>query len=147
MNLDKIRHDNLEQNIIEIIKDDSIIKRWNDQDIMNIAFDNKIEFIPLNYISYPYLPELLKNPNFISHYTREELYDSIINPKIIHYAGNKPWNGNPKNSEIWWNIFDYLELQKTKIFKNQINEGQFNVNKELIDNKKRKNIKNFLIFF
>lgn len=116
MNLSKIREDNLEKRMIEIIKDDTIIKRWNDQDIMNIACDNKVEFIPLNYISYPYLHDLLINPNFTSHYTREELYNSIINPKIIHYAQTKPWNGNPKNSEIWWTIFDYLELPKTKIF-------------------------------
>lgn len=118
LNLKKIRDDNLESKMIEIIQDHSIIKRWNDQDIMNIACDNKVEFIPLNYISYPYLHSLLIKPNFTSHYTREELYDSIISPKIIHYAGIKPWNSKDCFlSQIWWQIFDYLQLPKTSIFK------------------------------
>lgn len=137
MNLSKIREDDLEQKMTEIINDDTIIKRWNDQDIMNIACDNKIEFIPLNYISYPYLPELLKNPKFTSHYTREEMYDSIVNPKIIHYAAEKPWNGNPKRAEIWWIIFNYLNLPKTGIF----------TEKKLIDNIKRKKYKRLFNIF
>mgnify|MGYP004659368821 FL=1 len=119
LNLKKIREDNLESKMIEIILDNSIIKRWNDQDIMNIACDNKVEFIPLNYISYPYLHSYLKKPNFTSHYTRDELYDSIISPKIIHYADVKPWASRDCFlAQIWWQIFDYLQLPKTSIFKN-----------------------------
>lgn len=125
MNLKKIREDNLEQKMLEIINDDSIIKRWPDQDIINIACKNKIGFIPLNYISYPYLPDLLQKEDFISDYSREELYDSIINPKIIHYAAGKPWHYNAKKAEIWWDIFNYLKLPKTKIFTKQ-EENNFN---------------------
>ena len=117
MNLKKIREDKLEQKIINIINDNSIIKRWPDQDIINIVCENKVEFLPLNYISYPYLNDLLKKQDFVSTYSREELFDSIINPKIIHYAAVKPWNGSPHKKEIWWEIFNYLELPKTKIFK------------------------------
>lgn len=117
MNLKKIREDNLEQRMIEIVKDDSIIKRWPDQDIINITCNNQVAFVPLNYISYPYLLDLLQKDNFTSHYSREEMFDSIINPKIIHYAGNKPWHNNAKKAEIWWEIFYYLNLPKTSIFK------------------------------
>lgn len=118
LNLKKIREDNLEQKMITIINDDTIIKRWNDQDIMNLACDNKVEFLPLNYISYPYLHSCMKAPDFISHYSRKELYESIIFPKIIHYAGFKPWNSTKCHlSQIWWQIFDYLQLPKTLIFK------------------------------
>ncbi len=126
MNLKKIREDHLENKMIEIIKDDSIVKRWNDMDIMNIACDNKVEFIPLNYISYPYLRERILQKDFISHYSRDELYDSLINPKIIHYAAIKPWNGSPNKAEIWWEIFDYLDLPKNKIFKTQVNNEELN---------------------
>ncbi|MCQ2976091.1 MAG: glycosyltransferase family 8 protein [Bacteroidales bacterium] len=117
MNLKKIRDDNLEEKMVEVINDKTIIKRWNDQDIVNIACGGKIGFIPLNYISYPYLIDLLQNPKFTSDYTREELYNSIINPKIIHFAASKPWNSDPKYSNLWWTYFYYLGLGKTKIFK------------------------------
>lgn len=149
MNLKKIREENLELEMMEIIKDDTIIKRWPDQDIINISCDNKVKFIPLNYISLPYLPEYLRIPNFTSHYTREELYDSLINPKIIHYASEKPWNGNPKNAEIWWTIFDYLNLPRTKIFKDQIDKKQFEINKEQFEiaNKKLKKYRKLFIIF
>jgi len=99
-----------------------IEKHWPDQDVIKIACNGKIPFIPLNYISYPYLIDFLENPEFTSDYTREELYDSIINPKIIHFAAQKPWNSNPKYSNLWWSIFKYLELQETGIFSNTRNK-------------------------
>lgn len=117
MNLKKIRNDKLENKMLNIIQDKTIEKRFPDQDIMNIACEGKVGFIPLNYISYPYMIDLLQNPDFISDYTKEELYDSIINPKIIHFAAEKPWNNNPKYSNLWWTYFNYLNLEKSKIFK------------------------------
>ncbi len=116
LNLKKIREDNLENKMIEIIKDDNIVKRWPDQDIMNIACDNNVKYLPLNYIGYPYLDELLQKTEFESHYSRDELYNSIINPKIIHYAAVKPWKSEVNYSENWWTIFNYLKLPRTKIF-------------------------------
>lgn len=118
LNLEKIRNDDLESKMLDIIGDRTIVKRWNDQDIMNIACENKVAYIPLNYISFPYLDDYLLKNDFVSHYTREEMYDSIINPKIIHFAGQKPWNSNPKYSNLWWSIFNYLELKETSIFSN-----------------------------
>lgn len=129
MNLEKIREDNLEEKMLEVINDDTIIKRWNDQDIVNIACEGKVGFIPLNYISYPYLIDLLQKPDFDSDYTREELYDSIINPKIIHFAAGKPWNNNPKYSNLWWTYFNYLNLEKTKIFKVAISSEKRKIKK------------------
>jgi len=110
MNLRKIREDGLESKMLDVVKDDTIVKRWNDQDIVNIACGGKVAFLPLNYISYPYLPGLLRDPSMTSHYSRDELYDSFINPKIIHYATVKPWNGAPVRGDEWWAIYDYLRL-------------------------------------
>ena len=138
MNLKKIREDNLEEKMLKIIDDISIEKRFPDQDIVNIACEGKVGFIPLNYISYPYLIDLLQEKDFISDYTREELYDSIINPKIIHFAANKPWNNNPKYSNLWWTYFNYLNLEKTKIFKDVVS---------LEKNKIKKYKKLFRLFF
>ena len=116
LNLDKIRKDNLELKMIEIIKNDEIIKRWNDQDIMNLSCDNKVEYLSLRYISYPYIQEFLAKKDFVSHFSREELEESYINPKILHFAYEKPWNSNAKLSNVWWEIFNQLKLEKTNIF-------------------------------
>lgn len=116
MNLIQIRADNLEQKMWDVIRDETIIKRWNDQDIMNIACDNKVAYIPLNYIAYPYMIQFLEAPSFQSHYTRDELWDSIINPKIVHYADIKPWKNRVRYGELWWDIFKFLNLPTTSIF-------------------------------
>ena len=137
MNLKKIRQDNIEQKMFEIIKDDNIVKKWPDQDIMNIACNGNVGFIPLNYIAYPYMLDMIRKPDFVSHYSKAELFDSFINPKIIHYAANKPWNGNPSYSEVWWTIFDFLNLEKTHIFKK---------NKNIVSKDKKK-IRKYKILF
>lgn len=119
MNLKKIRQDHLEEKMLDIIQNNNICKRWIEQDVMNIACENKTVFLPLNYIAYPYLYHLLKFPEFKSLYSRDELYDSIISPKIIHYAAVKPWQTEDCDyAPIWWQIFDYLKLPRTAIFKN-----------------------------
>lgn len=131
MNLEKIRQDDLEGKMLEIIKDDSIRKRWLDQDIMNIACENKVAYIPLNYVAFPYLLDYLQKPDFVSHYSRDELFDSIINPKILHFAAFKPWNREGPYWEEWWAIFRYLNLPRTSLittdyarFKNRIKRLQ-----------------------
>lgn len=116
LNLDLIRHDDLESEMMRIITDKTIIKRWNDQDIINIACKNKVAYIPLNYISYPYMLNHLMLDDFVSHYSVRELWDSIINPKIVHYADKKPWKTKVRYDDIWWDIFYFLKLPKTKIF-------------------------------
>ena len=60
--------------------------------------------------------DLLKKQNFISHYTRDELWDSILKPKIVHYAATKPWKANVRYGDIWWDVFYYLNLPQTLIF-------------------------------
>jgi lipopolysaccharide biosynthesis glycosyltransferase len=104
--------------MLEIVSDDSIVKKWNDQDIMNIACDNKVKYLSLRYVSYPYLMDMMSQDGFQSHYTYQELIESIYKPKIIHYAAWKPWKNNDcKKADIWWDIFNELELPKTRIFK------------------------------
>lgn len=127
MNLQKIRQDNLEEKMIAVIRDDTIVKKFPDQDVLNIVCENKVAYLPLNYVCLPYLLCYLKRPDFVSHYSREELYDSIINPKIIHYAALKPWKREVAYWEFWWSIYYYLNLPRTSLittdytrFKNRI---------------------------
>lgn len=111
LNLAKIRRDGVERRMLDIIRDDSIVKRWNDQDVVNIACEGKVRFLPLNYIAYPYLQSLMRNPKFVSDYSRDELFDSVLHPKIIHYAGNKPWrSADVGYDDDWWAVADYLRL-------------------------------------
>jgi len=47
--------------------------------------------------------EILKKLNFCDkYYPNNELYDAAYNPKIIHYAGIKPWKQNCAGSELWF---------------------------------------------
>lgn len=132
MNLEKIRRDNLEEKMIEIVNDDNIAKKWNDQDVMNIACDNKVKYISLRYISYPYLMDVISKEGFQSHYAQEELLESLYKPKILHYAAWKPWkHRETKKADIWWDIFTELGLRKTRIFK------IFDYNKLSLKNKMR----------
>ena len=110
MNLKKIREDRLEDRMLAIIRDDTIVKRWNDQDVMNIACAGQVRRLPLNYIGYAYLRDYLDRPGLDSPYTRDELYDSIIRPKILHYAAQKPWKAKTEWDKAWWDIADYLRL-------------------------------------
>ena len=101
-------------------------------------FAGGIWVMNLKKIFYLYMQDLLKNPDFESHYTKEEMYDSIFNPKILHFAASKPWNNSPRYSDIWWAIFQYLNLKETNIFSRKTK-----VNKKLKKYKKLFNI--FLI--
>lgn len=116
LNLKKINEDNLESKMLGIVQDDNIEKRWPDQDIMNIACDNRVVYLSLRYISYPYMLERMTKTGFISHFTIEECVESIVYPKIIHYAGIKPWNNDPYKKEIWCAVFNKLNIPKTDIF-------------------------------
>lgn len=61
--------------------------------------------------AYPYLLPLMRNPKFVSTYSRDELFDSVLHPKIIHYAGHKPWrSADVGYDDEWWAIADYLRL-------------------------------------
>lgn len=111
MNLRRIRENDLEQRMMEIIRDDTIVKRSNDQDVMNIACEGQVAFLPLNYICYPSLSRRMSDGAFPSHYTPAELWDSVLHPKIIHYAEDKPWNGYVPLGGVWWTIFRYLRLE------------------------------------
>lgn len=116
-NLAKIRNDRLEERMLEIVKDKTIIKRWPDQDVMNLACDNKVTYISLRYISYPYLEKIMSVKGFESHYTHDELMDSIKRPKILHFAAQKPWNDYPKYWDLWMKRFKKLHIPKSRIFK------------------------------
>lgn len=142
LNLAKIREDKLEKRMLEIVKNPTIVKRWNDQDVMNLACDNKVTYISLRYISYPYLEDFMAKEGFDSHYSLKELIDSIKTPKILHFAALKPWNAYPRYWDVWMERFDHLGIPRTKIFKKRPLKHKiyFSIWKYLTKYLKRKNI-------
>ena len=73
LNLDLIRKDNLENKMRKIIADDSIVKRWPDQDIMNIACEGRVTFLPLNYIACVYI----RVSRYVRFIKKTEFYKSL----------------------------------------------------------------------
>lgn len=87
-NLKKIR---LINNTNSLIK--SLVKknfRYQDQDIINICFINKIGFLE-NKFNYTFLD----NRNKID----------IDNVSVFHYTGAKPWNKIVPFGDVWWQYY------------------------------------------
>lgn len=104
MNLQQMRKDNLGEKIISIIKNPPCKLIWNDQDVMNLACDLNITYFSYRYVSIPtWLPLLEKRNFFDENYPNSELYDAMYRPKIVHYAGAKPWNDNTiLKADLWY---------------------------------------------
>lgn len=122
MNLEQIRKDNLTKKIIEIIDKPPMRLIWNDQDIMNIACDNKITYLSYQYVSIPCWFNQLKEVDFKDeYYPNNELYKAMYSPKIIHYAAFKPWNDVFSfRAGIWFYWFNkttFFLKEKQNLFK------------------------------
>ena len=103
LNFKKIREDNLDKKIYDIAKNPPFFMKYPDQDIMCLACKDKVTYFSHDYISVPDRLSLLKKLNFCDkYYPNNELYDAAYNPKIIHYAGIKPWKQNCAGSELWF---------------------------------------------
>lgn len=120
MNLKQMRKDKIGQKALELIKNPPFKLRWNDQDVMNLVCDTNVLYIPYTYISIPnWLPRLKKRKFKDKYYKNKELYEAMYNPKIVHYAGKKPWNDTSTlKSKLWFswvektpfsNQFTYIE--------------------------------------
>lgn len=116
MNLAKMRADNLIDEILSIIKKPPYRLLWNDQDVINLACRGNVTFISYDYMSIPdWTPMLMEIDYNDLFYPNKSLYSSVHNPRIIHYAGRKPWKDLlTRKSEIW-----YYWLDQT-VFYNQI---------------------------
>lgn len=108
MNLKKMRREQLGEKILEIIKNPPCRLVWNDQDVMNLACDLRVGYLPYKYVSIPCWYELLRKINYKDEYHEDnELYEAVYNPKIIHYAASKPWvDFNCGLSQLW---YDWLK--------------------------------------
>lgn len=113
MNLKIMRRDQLGKKIIEIIKNPPCRLVWNDQDVMNLACDLKVGYLPYKYVSIPCWYEMLHKMDYKDDYhDSSDLYEAVYNPKIIHYAASKPWvDFNCTLSQLW-----FTWLKKTEFY-------------------------------
>ena len=110
LNLNKMREDKLGEKILDIINNPPYRLIWNDQDVINLACDLNVTYFSYQYVSIPCWYDLLKNMNYEDeYYPNKEFYNTVFNPKIIHYAAAKPWiDYNCHSSQLW-----YKWLKKT----------------------------------
>ena len=73
-----------------------------DQDVLNGIFNGNFGMLPLCWNVHPYI-KLLNE--YTSKYSQDELHKAKTTPKIIHFAGVKPWSymfSNKKEKNIYW---------------------------------------------
>ena len=111
LNLKKIREDDKVKELFDNTQKFSDIIEYQDQDIINMTFKNKIKELPLIY-NYTFR-DVISN-------SKEKLDDAVI----VHFTGNKkPWDyyfatGNPAE----YLYFMYLQKSpfKTSVLKNKL---------------------------
>jgi len=106
-NIKKIRSDNMGELLISEVPNQYL---YDDQDIMNKVFANKIKILPEEY-----------NCFHRAIFERNCRWRDVDCPKIIHFAGvYKPWkNTRMRFADIWWKYAeeilgedDYVELRE-----------------------------------
>lgn len=88
------RQNHIDKKFEKIIQDNFSNLPYLDQDIINLAFLNKIKILPDSYNAIPTVkyPDVYQEKN------------AFTNPRIIHWAGwGKPWRiFNIKYSDLFW---------------------------------------------
>lgn len=99
INLTKWREDNIEDKLFEFVKNNKNILLWQDQDAINIVFQNKILNLSSKW-NFQISPE--------SSEDHKKLFEKYQEISILHFAGRfKPWL-NFSGSTIFELYYNYL---------------------------------------
>lgn len=107
MNLDEIRHRNLEGQWNKWAKEKL---HYQDQDILNITCQGAIRYLSPEFNRLAYMTPRDYDA-FVKEgiFTQQQCRDALEHPAIIHYAGDKPWKRYDVNmGYLWW---DYVNSQ------------------------------------
>ena len=122
MNLKKFRSENIIQKFRDYITNNMDKSFFGDQDVLNtVMADDIFELDPSYNV-------MLQSCYFV--FTPEnEIFDNIKEPKIVHFVGAKPWNGNCCLNPYKADWFKYM--QKSPYFYNSLWKLKF---RETADN-------------
>ena len=117
MNLEKMRNDNLNQVLEEIIKENDVKKtlKFPDQDALNKACYGHILTLPFKYgalahAGFDYSYEESEYAQWASN--KKDWDEGRKDPTVLHFTGDKPWNNNySKFCEEWWMYADTTECK------------------------------------
>ncbi|MTK10643.1 MAG: glycosyltransferase family 8 protein, partial [Clostridiaceae bacterium] len=104
LNLNKIRESYSQEEIIKFAAEHKF--RIQEQDVLNVLFENNIKFIDLKWNYYVSVNDFIKTSINFAPLTAEDEYKKCLNPVCIHYAGaEKPWNNAEiEFAEEFWSV-------------------------------------------
>ncbi|MGN0318146.1 MAG: glycosyltransferase family 8 protein [Lachnospira sp.] len=134
-NLEYLRANNAAQTMLDCIYKDYERYEYNDQDVMNELYYDKLIYAgwdeyncppayyyvdknalsqgKLQFADYNVIKDMAVNPDLLNNYTNltEQIYE---NARIIHYLGDtKPWSNTRKAARVY-EIFDAAYLEACK---------------------------------
>lgn len=105
---------------------------FNDQDILNTVFQNKIKFMHLKYNFEWHIPNLCeKDIQFFTGSYKTQYFEALNSPAVIHFtSGYKPWNTpNMDFADYFWK---YARL--TPYYEEIIHSNTHKINENTIKN-------------
>lgn len=118
MNLAAMRRENLQEQFLELAQRDFT---FQDQDILNLTCTGRIRHLPPRFNVHAMFDYRKHRAYAEELFPAAEIDEALRNPAILHYAGNKPWNGpGCFFYDRWWeayrespafNLDDYLDHQ------------------------------------
>lgn len=80
--------------------------RFQDMDIINIVCATHIMYLPPAYCVTNYYTQLAieKRKDLLKVWSEEEVESAMVDG-VVHYNGQKPWNGYCVNFDIWWEYY------------------------------------------
>jgi lipopolysaccharide biosynthesis glycosyltransferase len=113
LNIEKIRGGNYEKEFIRLAK---LGFNNNDQDILNLVFQDQVKYLSIKHQYIPigsYFNKIDKS-KLLKLHTITEIEEQKKDPTIIHYLSTKPWNIRTLDVvsdleldkyQLWWDTF------------------------------------------
>ena len=75
-------------------------------DILNIACQGRIKYLEPNFCFTTFINQLaVEDFDKLTSIWNKESIEKAFSSGIVHYNGNKPWNGYSINFDIWWEYY------------------------------------------
>jgi len=137
INIKKWNELNLENKCFELVGKEKEKLLWNDQDILNLLFQNNVKFL---HPKWNFQTNCFRNGKF-TLYSQEEINQALKKPSIIHYTNPvKPWS--PHNIYFFEKDYflfkkEYFQYLKYTGWKNFIYKYKFLTVKNFFKNSKK----------